>query len=347
MVLARLDLMLFVGLLVLFDVLPNANGGRERLLRIVRFVVGLLPVAIYFVTNEFYFRTLMPISGVAKQLRSHHIPSLNTMRSFAGFIFAKTSPLLGPAILLTVLAILMLLTKSARLRKNRGVLICTLIFPFLHLLAVSSLSDWPIWQWYLYPWIISAIVALAIILERDSRRQRLSTWVETKVCVGCCAVYLVLYGAAVAASSSPKNNLPYMAAIEIEAFAQQHKGIYAMGDRAGTVGYLASRPVVQLEGLMMDRQYLDNIRRRRDLLTVLRQYGVRYYISTRAKAGADGCWIVKEPWQAGPDSPAMTGHLCRRPVAELKHGAFVNEIFDLSASTGTHGSLDRTATVSP
>jgi hypothetical protein len=66
-----------------------------------------------------------------------------------------------------------------------------------------------------------------------------------------------------------------------------------MGNRAGSVGYLASQPVLQLEGLMMDGQYLDNIRHRRNLLEVLRKYGVRYNISTRAAVGNDGCWVVK------------------------------------------------------
>ena len=120
-----------------------------------------------------------------------------------------------------------------------------------------------------------------------------------------------------------------------------------MGDRAGTVGYLASRPVLQLEGLMMDRQYLDNIRKRRNLTEVLRGYGVRYYIATRARMGADGCWTVKEPFQAGPDSPAMTGHLCQRPLAEIKHGVFVNDIFDLSASAETQGNLGGSHAVTP
>jgi hypothetical protein len=289
----------------------------------------------------------MPISGSAKQLRLHHIPSLKTLESFAGFVTAKTSPLLGPAIVLTLLALILLFTHSLRLKKNRAVLFSALAFPFLHLLAVSTLSDWPIWQWYLYPWIISAIVASAIILERDSRRLRVVTWAETKGCVACCAAYLVLYCCAVTEFSRPQNNLPYVAALEITAFAQQHEGIYAMGDRAGAVGYLASRPVLQLEGLMMDVQYLDNIRHRRNLVEVLRKYRVRYYISTRATMGDDGCWVVKEPWQAGPDSPAMTGRLCQRPVAEVKHGEFVNQIFDLSASNIIQGSSITAGSIHP
>jgi hypothetical protein len=96
-----------------------------------------------------------------------------------------------------------------------------------------------------------------------------------------------------------------LAAIEIKAFADQHEGMYAMGDRAGAVGYLASRPVLQMEGLMMDGQYLDNVRYRRDLLEVLRSYGVHYYISTRVVRGNNGCSVVKEPFQAGPDYPAI------------------------------------------
>jgi hypothetical protein len=329
MILARLDLMLLVGLLLVFDVVPNGARRGKPVSQACSFALGLFPVPVYFAVNMLHFHTVMPISGTAKQLRAHHIPALKTLVSFAGFIPAKVSPLLGPAIVLTLLALVLLFTQSLRLRKNGAVLFSVLTFPFLHLLAVSTLSDWPIWQWYLYPWIISAIVAAAIILERDSRRQRIVSWAESKACVACCAAYLLLYSFAVTSSSRPQNNLPYMAAIDIKAFVAQHEGLYAMGDRAGAVGYLASQPVLQTEGLMMDAQYLDNIRKKRDLLEVLRGYGVRYYISTRAVMSSDGCWVVKEPFQAGPDSPAMIGRLCQRPLAEIKHGAFVNQIFDL------------------
>jgi hypothetical protein len=32
---------------------------------------------------------------------------------------------------------------------------------------------------------------------------------------------------------------------------------------------------------MMDKDYLENIRAKKDLLTVLHQYGVNYYVATR------------------------------------------------------------------
>lgn len=331
MVLSRLDSILLVALLFCFDILPNSGHGIGRLRRCALFFANMWPLAIYFFINEWRFHTLMPISGTAKQLRAHHIPSLWTLRSFAGFIAAKNSPLLGPAILITTIAIVLLLIQTVRMRKNRGVLISALIFPGIHLLLISSLSDWPLWQWYLYPWLISAVVAAAIILERDPRRAKTNSWVDHKASVYLCSAYLIAYGLVVASRSNPQNNLPYVAGIEIEGFAKKHPGLYAMGDRAGSVAYLSDSPVLQLEGLMMDKDYLNNIRQGRDLLQVLHEYGVHYYIATRAALGKDGCWTAKEPFQAGEDSPAMMGHICKKPIAVMSHGVFVNEIFDLQS----------------
>jgi len=131
--------------------------------------------------------------------------------------------------------------------------------------------------------------------------------------------------------SSPRNNDMYLTALDVRQFAENHPGIYAMGDRAGAVGYLANVPVIQLEGLMMDKQYLDNIRAQRDVQDVLKQYEVRYYIFTSMRAGpdADGCYSAREPAQAGPDSPVMRAHICKTPVAVFQHGGYVNDVFDM------------------
>ncbi len=138
MILARLDLMLLVGLLLLFDVVPNGACRGKPVSQTRSFALGLFPVPIYFAINKLHFHTVMPISGTAKQLRAHHIPALKTLVSFAGFIPAKVSPLLGPAIALTLLALILLFTQSLRLRKNGAVLFSVLTFPFLHLLVIST-----------------------------------------------------------------------------------------------------------------------------------------------------------------------------------------------------------------
>ncbi len=332
MVLSRLDTMLLVAMLFVLDVVPNAGRGKARLAGCLLFCIGMWPVAVYWGINQAVFHTLMPISGTAKQLRAHHLPSLVALRAFVGYIAAKNSPLLGPAIALTLLALAWIVFGKMRRHPAGGVLVAVLLFPVLHLLVISSLSDWPLWQWYLYPWLLASVAASAVMFAKQEEGSSLTTWADSRIFVLLCGAFLVADAMSVALLSNPRNNLPYVAALEIRGFAQEHPGIYAMGDRAGTVGYLSGRPVVQLEGLMMDRDFLENIRQRRDLLEVLRSYEVRYYISTRAVQDAEGCWKVKEPWQAGEDSPAMSGRICRQPVAVFSHGRFVNDIFDLQAA---------------
>jgi len=126
-----------------------------------------------------------------------------------------------------------------------------------------------------------------------------------------------------------EDELTYLAGEDIAGFAATHPGIYGMGDRAGAVAYLAKVPVVQLEGLMMDADYLDDIRKQKNVKDVLLEYHVRYYISTGASVDSAGCYAVREPMQAGPDSPAMRSLLCQKPVATFDHRGFVNHIFDM------------------
>ncbi len=135
-----------------------------------------------------------------------------------------------------------------------------------------------------------------------------------------------LYAAATAAASGQSHW--YLFGKDIEAFSQTHSGIYAMGDCAGTAGYLMRQPLVQLEGLVMDTAFLQNIRDRHNLNQVLDQYGVRYYVTIDVKR-ADGCYNTTEPIQAGPDSPHMHGSFCQMPIAIFSHGTKTAYIFDL------------------
>ena len=118
-------------------------------------------------------------------------------------------------------------------------------------------------------------------------------------------------------------------AIELKDFAAGHPGIYGMGDSAGTPAVVMGQPVVQLEGLVMDKRFLENIREERNLVDVLRAYGVRYYVSTNAVSSANGCFDLSEPKVAGPRSPHMRGTLCRAPMKSFTSGEFGVWIFDV------------------
>jgi hypothetical protein len=94
---------------------------------------------------------------------------------------------------------------------------------------------------------------------------------------------------------------------------------------------MLSSPMIQLEGLMMERAYLDRLRAQPRLGTVLREYGVRYYVSSDATLEG-GCYRTSEPSQAGPDSAHMVGVFCQQPVATFDHEGFTTRVFEVGES---------------
>jgi len=335
MVLSRLDSVILVGLLFVFDLAPNAGRRRERVVNGLCFGAGMLPVLFYALVNEEVFQTVMPISGMAKQLRFHHIPSLHALHSFLPYLIHPASILLGPCVLATAGALVLLgMRRLYAAPGTEGVFWATLLFPIVYLFATVTLSDWMLWQWYLYGWLISGFLAAVLFVSQRREKSKVTTgadWLGFALAL----VFFVGYVVSTIAAVKPKNNFIYLTAVDISEFADQHPGVYAMGDRAGSVGYLMPYPVVQLEGLMMDKPYLDNIRLQRNLFDVLRQYNVRYYVSTWDTPDGQGCYSMKEPSKVGPDSPVMQGRICQEPVAVFSHGPFVSRIFEL------HGAVER------
>ena len=57
----------------------------------------------------------------------------------------------------------------------------------------------------------------------------------------------------------PQMTQVYEDALELQAFAAAHPGLYAMGDRAGFTEFFMGQPLIQTEGLMMDFPFLGKI----------------------------------------------------------------------------------------
>ena len=324
MVLSRLDAVLLLALLFFFDVLPQGKPKRERMQLCGFFLLGLLPIAFYLGVNQWIFGAMMPISGTAKQLRSSHLfPSVDAMSSFAGRLFNRKLPVYGICVVLTLVASVMIWMKRRSAPEGSvGIVWAVLLFPLVQFLTVTTLSDWMIWPWYVYAWPIAGVFA-GIVLLRTSVAGRGMVW------VALAAALFALDAAYLVHSSRPEDELTYLAGEDVAVFAATHPGIYAMGDRAGAVGYLAKVPVVQLEGLMMEPNFLENIRLGKNLQEVLDAYDVKFYITTNATVDGAGCYSVREPAQAGRDSPSMRALLCKQPVATFEHRGFVNQIFQM------------------
>ena len=142
--LARLDAGLLVFLFVVAMVSTREYREAMRLDRALSFAAALLPLpAVYFWLNLHFFHTLLPVSGLAKQLRHGHTPSLLLPASFNG----ASELLLNVAIASMVLAWALRRYLQPR---DRVFLFTVLATPFLFYGLEMVISDWPIWNWYFY-----------------------------------------------------------------------------------------------------------------------------------------------------------------------------------------------------
>jgi hypothetical protein len=322
-ILARLDSVLLVGLL--FALGLRELGSWQRAIKAsFAFGAGLMPVWVYLWLNKIWFGGWMTVSAQAKELRLHHTPQLAPLLALVHPLTTVRLLVAIPGTFCVMVLAGLLWTRGGELSARTCAMLWTLaLFPAVYFGLLCVLSDWPLWYWYFYPLVLACIgccATLSVWLRPTGRVWIMLALGLTVVSVG--------YRTAYNRSHPPSTNPLFLAARDVASFAESHPGIYAMGDRGGTVAYLMNSPVIQLEGLMMDRPYLKRLQERPALGAVLREYGVRYYVSTDATL-KDGCYTAREPLESGPDSAYMTGRICTHPLATFSHDRFVTRIFDV------------------
>jgi hypothetical protein len=340
-ILSRLDSIIFIATLFAFEVIVLIARGWLTALRSMLFLlVGLSPVLIYVLINLHFFGTATPVSGQAKQLEHH--PAFSAGAFYYLFRYQPAAMRLiifFPSITLIAAAIL-----SIRVRRidsisdrDRPLLLSLLSFPVIHILILAMLSDWPLWQWYLYTWIAGALGAFLVLFRPHAIWEWAGRKTAIRLSVAATTVLLMLTLMAYAAQRLRLALHPtgvtfeiYDTAISLEEFSNAHPGIYAMGDRAGIPGFLLGQPLLQVEGLVMDRKFLDHIKNQENLQSVLTAYHVRYYIGTNLPY-KNGCYHAIEPAQAGSHSPKMQGDFCTQPTAVLRNRGGETEVFDLTS----------------
>ena len=316
MVLARIDTLIFGGL-ILAGIL--ATPELRRLMRpglLAGAALGFLPLVFYFLLNHVIFHTWLPISGMAKEVRLTHRPSLEPWRVFF-------HPLAASYAVILLSALLLLRKVWSRLTPASRILFPSVIlFPFIYYFILCCVSDWTLWGWYMYPLRPALCISFLIFCLWPPTRRLMERPVVTGLLL--CIVFASL---AVLRWTRQQTDI-YAATLDIEHFSLTHPGTYAMGDRAGRVAYLLPYPVVQTEGLMMDRNYLDFIKRQAPLREVMAHYHVRYYVAT-AYVPFSGCFEAGEPAKSGPTSAKMRGEFCEPPAATYMHDGIETLIFDL------------------
>ncbi len=318
MVLSRIDTLILGGLLLAGMLVHPALRRLIRARLLLGVTLGLLPVLLYFLLNHILFHTWLPVSGMAKELKFNHLPSLEPWRVFF-------HPLAAAYTLVLLTALLLLPFLARRLNPIENVIFpAVLVFPFLYYFILSCVSDWTLWGWYMYPIRTALCISFLIFcLWLPSVR------ILERPIISGLLVLTVFVGLSRLRWTQQQGDI-YDAALDVQHFAARHAGTYAMGDRAGRVAYLLPNPVIQTEGLMMDRNFLYSIEDQLPLRDVLAAYNVNYYIATAYKPFT-GCYEAQEPAKAGEHSAHMRAEFCEPPLATFMHDGIETLIFGLKS----------------
>jgi hypothetical protein len=330
MILSRLDSAFLVTCLVIVGMCHREVRSRLSPPSVAAFCLACgLPLIVYVGMNHVLFHAWLPVSGMAKQMRSTHWPSRMALHS----AWAGNAEWL---VCINVAAIALWLATFRRLKPAwQAVTLATLIFPFIQIGAFAVLSDWQMWGWYHYVYapVIVVFLLLAVVgFGQWLPRPNLTT--AALLVVACVLLVHDRWNA-----STEMVQIADSARVG-QQFASTHPAVYGMGDRAGMVGWLSTQPVFQAEGLVEDRAWLETIKLQGDLATALRSRGVRYYIATKwlvdgpEKGLRPGCFAASEPLQAGPTAPHLTSVLCDPVIdyPELHEPGIIDKrllVFDL------------------
>ena len=320
--LSRLDaVVLVLGLVV-------AVSPRWDWRRLAAAVVGAAPAYAYLAFNLVVTGHLGTTSMSAKTVGFNWPPNL--------WFLLHPSPVLGLVtvlgLLVSALAIFLLLRGSERADVRRiGLAIAAA--PVLQLVIQAFTSGWGLFPWYFYLFDLGLGLAVALLTARFVRvtsRRRVS------IPIAVAAVVLVVRSVIGAVAPDPWQVEMAQIAQRLKAFAGDHPGVYAMGDAAGTTGWMIGQPVVQVEGLVMSHEFLDRIRQQQPLDQVFRDYKVAYYVNIRPGEDSGGCSQAVEPnpMQSSYRAPHMSMTICAPAILEFELPDYHVKVYEIDPATG-------------
>jgi hypothetical protein len=310
--LTRLDAALTVGPLALLAALRTRPALAVVARRLVRLVgPSAAALSVYVLVNLLLFGTATPVSGQAKSLGA----PFRNMRPLEQFLQAGQKgeqPLwLGAAslALCAVAAVAGDWRSSLPARRLMGAVLCILGGQALLLTYLVFATSYQVWAWYYYSIALTSFCA-GTLLGRSLLRRfgSYGRW----LCLAAGASFAIAQIPTVFFSGL--NHTPRATAtVEFLDAALPPDAVVAMGDRAGLVGYLLDRPMLQLEGLMADARWLRDLEEG-TAHERMAEEGVEYYLWSGAVAGrpvdrGDGpCLAMTEP-RAG-DGPKFEVTVC-------------------------------------
>lgn len=312
-VLSRLDSAILIGLIGLYLI-------YHKRISIIVFIIPFFVLAIYILSNIIFYDTIMPVSGMAKQLRNSYMPVIHSVK-FIYYLSLDISNIFIQGQLFLYLLGIILLVKNWYRIKERGLFIIAIIFPLVLLLHNSIMSGWMFWSWYYYMFIPSTILTFVLI----------GTVIKKNYQIPISIFSILIFSAYILFKSytfSPEQNQIYMLGKNIAKKLENSDDVIAMGDRAGIVSYLIENPVVQTEGLVMDKDFLMKIKAEQPVIDILKEYDVRYYISNNPIQTSNG-WAVSEPYKHHKHIIVSRDTLRFEPFSRIENGVWKNYIFDL------------------
>ena len=288
-VLARIDAAVFV--LPLVASAPLRRGTRATALSVAG-AVG----AVYVAYNWSTFGAPLPLSSAVKSMGglqvNHRLLDQLALEWRTQGLFARDWQMfvglaLGPMALLA----------AWRRPYARALAAAATVGGALFAFKLLFASSWRIWPWYDFPLLFS-LTALAAafgepmeraVRDRAARRPRGDRLGPAAAATAGVVLLALGAKAATVAGRPPRTSLTDFAAVDREA-ARRWAPILrgervAMGDRAGAFAAAYPGSVVQLEGLVNDREYLAAAKRVEDVTPLLCRRGVRFLLAYRPELG--------------------------------------------------------------
>jgi hypothetical protein len=325
-VLARLDTALAVAMLLVAWSILARPGLSVAVKRLAAFSAAGIALPLYAAWNLVQFGSVMPVSGLAKQLVERYAVSIGYLYNIA--FTTPFGPLAGVALVLGVLAAFVLWRRGAPARPEAFVVgVITLSFAVLFW-AVNSLSGWIQFGWYAFPMapaLVAALTFVGLALAPYLRSERLcagAAGAAVAVSALVATAQGLRYGVTHGPLYSERDNGLLGMSIELAEHMRDRPGMLGMGAIGGFVAYVLDRPMVQLEGLVGDSEMVEHIDRSDNLGEVMDAYGVDYLVVSlhRIKLEVhDGCYVVTQPFVewAGDRTKKMRAKICTPPVVRF------------------------------
>ncbi len=276
-ILSRLDSVCFIIIYAIFLI-------SSKRISVFKLSISMIPFLLYILSNILIFDTIMPISGMAKSLRSEVYFEFNIIRSFFDFTLNRIFYGTIPGLLIVLNLVIVILNYNKIEIKLKYLFISVILFQISLILYSSLFSGWVYWSWYFYSVVFSYIITIYFINTNFKIKKNIILLVT---------ISFIFYALAFSFLKKPTSYDIYNEAQLLKKFEKHYVGIYGMGDRAGLPSFYIKSNLIQLEGLMMNREYLEDLQKL-DLIDLLKKYNVEYYISYNP-IKLDDKFIIAEP----------------------------------------------------